>query len=241
MGGMQFGCFRRFTQTKYYNSDWTGDVMVKLSSGGAVLLGFIVMAPLVLYSQSVGHERTRADFVSSDGVFRVSYPDSAVACRRDPNQTDWWLPSESCDADTPVCSDVFCDSTETAVCIAYPAGQMKGTSFQAAGFSVNELKKIATEADCLRVDEPPPQVGRVRNETVNGVKFIVVETDGVGAGNFIDGYAYRTFHRNRCYELDIRIAYSNPANAEAGTMKDFDLKVVHRQLKQILDTFTFLK
>jgi hypothetical protein len=109
---------------------------------------------------------------------------------------------------------------------------MKGTNFQAAAFSVSELKAGTTQAECLKAEEPPPHVGRARRETVNGVTFTVIEIDGVATGNLIDDYVYRSFHRDKCYELDVRIAFSNPANADPGTMKNFDLAVVHHRLKQ---------
>ena len=64
---------------------------------------------------------------------------------------------------------------------------MSGTNFQAAAFSVSELKAATTQAECLKVEEPPPHVGRARRETVNGVTFTVIETDGVATGNLIDG------------------------------------------------------
>jgi len=118
---------------------------------------------------------------------------------------------------------------------------MKGTNFQAAAFSVSEIRAATTQAECLKMEEPPPHVGGARKETVNGVTFTVMETDGVATGNLIDGYVYRSFHRNKCYELDVRIAFSNPAYADLGTMKNFDLEMVHRRLKQVLDTFKFVE
>jgi hypothetical protein len=116
---------------------------------------------------------------------------------------------------------------------------MKGTNFQAAAFSVSELK-AATTAECLRVEEPPPHAGSVHKETVNGVTFTVIETDGVATGNLIDGYVYRSFHREKCYEMDVRIAFSSHAYG-LETMKNFDVEVVHQRLKQVLDTFKFVK
>ena len=115
----------------------------------------------------------------------------------------------------------------------------EGELSQAAAFSVSELNAATTQAECLKVEEPPPHVGRARRETVNGVTFTVIETDGAATGNLIDGYVYRSFHRDKCYELDVRIAFSNPANADPGMMKNFDLAMVHHRLKQVLDTFKF--
>jgi hypothetical protein len=179
-------------------------------------------------------------FTSTDGTFYFEYPTSFARCGRNPNQPDRWGPDESCEAFIPVCSDYSGQSDGTVTCIAYPAERMKGTHFQAAAFSVSELK-AATTAECLRVGEPPPHVGSVHKETVNGVTFTVTETDGVETGNLMDGYVYRSFHREKCYELDIRIAYSNHVYADPGTRKNFDVEVVHHPLKQVLDTFKFVK
>jgi hypothetical protein len=206
------------------------------------LLGLILTSLVILAAQEDStHKARKNGFTSTDGTFHFEYPPSLVRCGRNPNQPDRWGPDESCEAFTPVCSDFSGQSDGTVTCIAYPAEGMKGTNFQAAAFSVSELKAATTQAECLKVEEPPPHVGRARRETVNGVTFTVIETDGVATGNLIDGYVYRSFHRDKCYELDVRIAFSNPANADPGTMKNFDLAVVHHRLKQVLDTFKFVQ
>ncbi len=187
------------------------------------------------------HESGKHVFTSTDGTFHFEYSAFLVPCERNPNRADLWRPDVSCEAFTPVCSDFAAQSNETVACIAYPAEAIKGTDFEAAAFSVSELKAATTEAKCLKVEGPPPRVGSARKETVNGVIFTVVETDGVETGNLIDGYVYRSFHRNKCYELDVRIAYFNPAYSDPAAIKDFDFKAVHHRLKQVLDTFTFVK
>ena len=205
----------------------------------ATLLGIILTSFVILtYSADKGRKN---DFTSTDGAFHFEYSASVVRCGRNPTQPDRWGPDESCEAFTSVCSDFSGQSDGTVTCIAYPAAEMKSTNFQAAAFSVSEIKGATTQAECLKVEEPPPHVGSVRKETVNGVIFTVIETDGVATGNLIDGYVYRSFHRNKCYELDIRIAFSNPAYADPGTMKNFDLEMVHHRLKQVLDTFKFVE
>ena len=206
------------------------------------LLGIILASFVILTAQETAARKgIKTGFTSTDGAFHFEYPASLVRCGRNPTQPDRWGPDESCEAFTPVCSDFSGQSDGTVTCIAYPAAEMKGMNFQAAAFSVSEIKGATTEAECLKVEEPPPHVGSVRKETVNGVIFTVIETDGVATGNLIDGYVYRSFHRNRCYELDVRIAFSNPAYADPGTMKNFDLEMVHHRLKRVLETFKFVK
>ena len=214
---------------------------MKLKRATSLLIALSITTSLILTAQQNRRRPGgRLTFASPDGSFRFAYSDSLVSCRRDPNQSQRWIPDESCEAYTPICSDFSGDSTGTVACIACSAGPMKGSNFQAAAFSVNELKEVKSEAECERLTEPPPQVGKPHSDILKGVKFVVTETDGVAGGNLIDGTAYRSFYRNKCYELDTRIAFSNAANANPGT-KSFDAKAVQRKLKQVLDTFEFTK
>jgi hypothetical protein len=163
------------------------------------LLVLVLMFVAIFSAQEhSGKDRGKNSFTSPDGTFQFEYPASLVRCARDPNQHDLWEPTESCEAYIPVCSDFSGASGGTTACIAYPAEGMKGTNFQAAAFAVNEQKAISTNAECLKIEEPPPHVGNARQENVNGVMFTVVETDGAAAGNLIEGYAYRSFHASKC-------------------------------------------
>ena len=207
-----------------------------------VLLGLVLASLSALEAQEASARKDRrTSFTSTDGAFYFEYPASFVRCERNPNQPDRWGPDESCEAFTPVCSDFSGQSDGTVTCVAYPAERMKGTNFQAAAFSVSEIRAAGTQAECLKVEEPPPHVGSVRKENVNGIIFTVIETDGVAAGNLMDGYVYPRFHQEKCYELDVRIAFSNHADTGPGTMKNFDIKLIHQRLKQVLDTFKFVK
>ena len=60
---------------------------------------------------------------------------------------------------------------------------------------MSELKAATAQAECLKVEEPPPHVGSARKETVNGVTFTVIETDGVATGNLIDATSIAAFTR----------------------------------------------
>lgn len=218
-------------------------LLTRYSGAGLALAGIALtfLHPVVSDpKRQVSHNSAEISFISPDGTFAFKYASSLLMCKRDPNQSNWWTPERSCEAYTPVCSDFSCNKDATAVCVAYPADSLKGTNFQAAAFSVNQ-RDATTIEECLNVTEPPRPVAPIRSETINGVKFNVIETDGVAAGNLIDGVAYRNFHRNRCYELDIRIAFSNIGNFDPGTVREFDYEAVHRPLKSVLNTFQFLK
>lgn len=143
---------------------------------------------------------------------------------------------------TPVCSDYSCNSKNTIACVAYPAGNsLAGMTFQAAAFSVSEQTEVKTENECSQLPEPPPRVGATKTVVINHTKFQLTETDGVATGNYVDGYAYRSFHNHKCYELGIRVAYSNAANYDPGTIREFNLEEVHRRMAVILNSFKFLR
>ena len=161
------------------------------------LLGIILTSLVILTAHADSADKGRKNrFASSDGAFHFDYPASLVRCERNSSQSDLWEPDESCEAYTPVCSDFSGQSDETVACIAYPAAGMKGTNFQAGAFSVSVIKAATAQAECLKVEEPPPHVGSARKETVNGVIFTVIETDGVATGFAINtartrGLAFR--------------------------------------------------
>ena len=205
------------------------------------LLVLVLMFVAILSAQEhSGNGARKNSFTNTDGTFKFEYPPSLVRCANDPKQHDQWNPPESCEAYTPVCSDSAEASSETISCVAYPAEDMKATNFEATAFAVRGQKAMTTNAECLKIEEPPPH-GQARKENVNGVIFTVVKTDGVATGNLSDGYTYRTFHGSKCYELDIRIAFANIGNYPPDTVKSFDAEKVLRALKAVLMSFKFLR
>jgi hypothetical protein len=128
---------------------------------------------------------------------------------------------------------------ETVACIAYPEPLHPGT-LEAAAFSVNLIEEANTESKCSKLPEPPPHVGSTHSETINGVTFSVIQTDGAAMSQYGEGHVYRTFHDKKCYELDIRISSFSGQVTDPPT-KEFDVTPVRESLAQVLKTFKFLK
>lgn len=158
--------------------------------------------------------------------------------RKDPKQGNWWVPTRSCEAVIPVCTYASLSKDATVACIAYPAETMNGTNFEAAAFTVNKLDE-ATADECLQVTEPHPATSH--KVKINGETFDAFDVGGAAAGSFSAADAYRNFHQNRCYELDVRVAAGNIANFDPRTVKEFDYKAVDLALRSVLNTFKFLK
>ena len=215
-------------------------LLTKYGSVGCllVLIALTISQPIVSDRQQRAARKESHRFISPDGMFAFEYPNSLIKCERDPKQSGQWIPTRSCEAYMPVCTDAASTEGATLVCIAYPAEKFSGTNFEAAAFSVNRLDAITAEG-CLQVAEPRPATPH--KEKVNGVTFDVFDVGGVGLGNWLAADAYRSFHQNRCYELDLRVAFTNIANFDPGTVKEFDSEAVNRSLRSVLNTFRFLK
>ncbi len=188
-----------------------------------------------LTAQTPGTSPARKTFTSPDGAFSFEYPQSLVRCKQtDPNSD--WTP-DSCASVIPVCDD-DAHSGGVMACIAYPPDKNK-TNLEAATFSVSEINGDVTENKCL--SGVPNRDFPVHSIKINGVEFKASEVDGVATGSSLDAYIYRSFHKNRCYELDIRMAVSNPALFDPGTIKPVDLNEVRKPLDKVLRSFRFLK
>ena len=159
-----------------------------------ISVGCLSLAFVLTFLQGPASSKPEESFINPDGTFAFKYPDSFVKCERDSKEADRWIPAESCEAYIPVCSDFSGSRGSTVACVAYLAGGIKGTNFQAAAFSVIQVNAVNTDG-CLNIAES--NFRTLRKEKVNGVIFTVIETGDVAAGNLMDGEAYRSFHQKQ--------------------------------------------
>ena len=214
--------------------------MVGLRHSAIIALGVLFwtgLASQTALSQAGSRPRTTT-FTSPAGDFQFQYPASLIKCEHARDED--WRPSDSCMAFVPICSGLSCSSKGTIACIAYPKEQAgKNTNFEGAAFTVNVVKEAANRKKCLSMPDPPAY-GPSRSEAINGKSFTMRHVDGIATGHDLDGKTYRIFRQNTCYELDIRITASNPGISDPPPSK-FDSEAVQNELKQVLQSFTFLK
>ncbi|HEX4021045.1 MAG TPA: hypothetical protein VHX63_07875 [Acidobacteriaceae bacterium] len=188
-------------------------------------------------------------FTSPDGIFQFHYPGLLVRCTRH-TQADGvsedWFPQDSCTAYSPVCDDSSSPDIHTLACLAYPKARFPDyPAFNAAAFSVAQVQQALTEKECLAGSKnwglDPHNTGKTI--TIHHVQFQMFENSDAGMSHYLDEHAYRTFHRNTCYQLSIREASTNPGVFDP-PIKEFtqqDQDEVHNQLQQALDSFRFLQ
>jgi hypothetical protein len=176
----------------------------------------------------------RQTYVSSDGIFRFSYPNAYILNTKE-NADEVGV------SYIPVCSD-------GAVCIVSRRSASEGTNFQAASFQEREIQDATSQAVCLRgLPENAPTYPLPKDDqkrVIGGVVFTHGSETGAAMGHYISSDFYRVFHKSKCYELSVRITSSTFANFDPGTIKEFtseDKKRVQSDLMAILNSFRFLK
>ena len=187
-------------------------------------------------------------FTAPNGVFQFKHSDSLIPCERQKQGAEddfFWTP-DSCAAYIPICDDQGSQGNVTIACFAYLRDEFEEKpAFGGAAFSVEKVTKVANEKDCL--SESPGWVVDEKDSggtiMINGVRFKVLETDGVAKSHSMDGRLYRTFHAGQCYQLSIRWMMTNQGvfDPEVKKFTPSDWNRVNHSVEQARDSFRFLK
>jgi len=133
------------------------------------------------------------------------------------------------------------------VCFAYEKGKFRAKrDFEARTFLVAEIKQAITEEKCLSMfpDWEADSRGKGKIQIINGTTFEEFNDSEGLMSQAMDVEMYRSFHRNRCYELSVRIATIDPDPEVQGASNQFskeDWNEVHKALEGPLNSFRFLK
>lgn len=133
----------------------------------------------------------------------------------------------------PPCNEGF------GYCIYYSASTYVGTNFEAAGLRINQRDDLATEEACLS-EQPAGYTGLVPSITDGGT-YRVATFAGIGdagAGHFSEGTLFRLAWQGECYELETRIAQTQFANYDPGTIRQFtqeDAATINAGFQSLLD------
>jgi hypothetical protein len=176
-------------------------------------------------------------FTSADGVFQFIYPESyeLLVGERMLKAT------QGRHLDIPVC-----DFSTALVCVLHPIERLDDSKVGAAGFSVDVVRGVTTEADCLsyadRLAQPNSEQFQPAAAGVNGRVFRHASTKKTVAGRSQSADLYRTFQKDRCYELRISVSFSDELNvrqASAASPDDARADNTRESLKLILASFAF--
>jgi hypothetical protein len=176
-------------------------------------------------------------YTSPDGRFQLSYPDWFTRCSY---QNDSW---GSCASYMPMCGPVWSPASDTPICVAYPPDKVpRQTYFLGAAFSVSEINGITSKADCEGFAPNASNVGpKQRLKEINGQTFTWISMNGAAMGHAADARAYRGFHDDRCFEIDVVVNFLTGTGYEPGELKEFDTASVKKLLSDTLGSFRFAK
>lgn len=171
-------------------------------------------------------------FTSPDGTFRFN-----------PGVLVRWTKHRhgACDAYISVCNDSSTTPASTLVCFGYPSELKHYGTHVAAAFSVSKIERAVTRKECL--DGSPDGARSGATVTINHVKFRVFHVRDAAMSHYLKGRMYRTFHHDRCYELSVRVTWTNPMvlDPPGKNLTREDWKDLNQRLDQPLDSFRFLK
>ena len=179
-------------------------------------------------------------FTSPDGVFRFVYPETYELLVGD----RILKATQGRQSALPVC-----DFSTAVACVIYPIESERETKLEAAGFSVDTIPGATNEPDCLAYTD---QVAHSRTLDLSQTSISIRSRPfrHASATKKLPGHVqvadfYRTFTREKCYELQIEVSVSDdPAHRKAGvpnSLGDATANTARESLKLILSSVVFEK
>jgi hypothetical protein len=161
---------------------------------------------------------------SPDYGFSIDYPTNVSFYGSHPD------PAEMKGSYIPIC-----DYT-TVACFEYNGNEYEGTILEAAGLSVNVLRDLRTEQDCINIDSGS---GPIKTERINGIKFHYALTGTAATGHEEGGTSYRAFYQNVCFEIAVGTVVTG-ARADEPGIKKLDERKLDKALNEMVHTFRFI-
>jgi hypothetical protein len=179
-------------------------------------------------------------FTNPDGAFHFSYPEDyeLLSGERILKATQGRHPG------FPVC-----DFSKSLVCVIYPIERLGNDKIEAAGFSVDVVPLGTTESDCL---EYADRFARSNSNdehsqpspfSIKGRAFQHVSAKRKMEGHAQSSDLYRTFLKDRCYELHIEVSLADESTAQPRASSKSPVGAVagsaRESLRLILSSVTF--
>ncbi len=113
------------------------------------------------------------------------------------------------------------------------------TNFGGATVIVGRSGSKSAVAQCLIAD-PNAGIASTSTESINGIRFFVSNSTGVGAGNYYETTSYRTVRAGQCYAVEYTIHSTQIMNYPAlYGLRAFDKMKIQSVLQKIVGTFRF--
>ena len=177
-------------------------------------------------------------FISPDGAFQFVYPESydLLVGERILRATQGRQQSIT-----------VCNFSTALVCVIYPIETEEETRFEAAGFSVDAVPGVTNESDCLNYSDQTTQQGgealKLTSISINEHIYHHASARRKTPGHLQAADLYRTFHHDKCYELQVEVSLAEAASAPQPSrlvsLGDAKADSARESLRLILSSFAF--
>jgi hypothetical protein len=165
-------------------------------------------------------------FSNEDNTFTIDYPLLAetITDERDMQEIGY-LPT--------------CNSETGIVCIYFPPKTYPETNFEGAGVSVN-ITDSTTSSECLtqNVNERETEGPQI----IGGITFERFFAGDAATSHQSNGFNYRAWRRNTCYEITTRLNTSTfevHAEGSINRFREEDRITMMRIMDEVVKSFTF--
>ena len=209
--------------------------------------GLIALMAVGICVNAVAESPDRKTYTSPDGKFQFEYTSLIMCVPHGPNAfnvsypwepSDCWDWAEGCGDET--------SPTKTTACLAFPATDLRHRRMVTGGtVSVAEVTDRARESACLDLSEYLFEGLATDQVHVGDLSFVHVERGNAGGGHGDSHSIYRNFHKGSCFQIEITVDTLNGdfdvTPDEAMAIFAEDNAMVRNRLKQVVDTFRYLK
>jgi hypothetical protein len=195
-----------------------------------ILLAILFTAAVVAWAAPAAKKHTEwKTYRDPDYGFMIDYPDSMTFYPGHPVE-----PTQG--AMFPICD-------HTIACFQYNGHALDGTITDAIGISVNIVRGVKTETECI--DSIGPDLDSSKTIHIHGTLFHYGDTSDAGMGSGRSMTEYLAFYQHVCFDVALGGAGRNVAPQD---MKDEGLKYVNRRadrkigndMDRMLHSFTFV-
>lgn len=139
-----------------------------------------------------------------------------------------------------------CDFSRALACVIYPLETREETTFEGAGFSVDAVRGVGSESDCLDYMDRPARAEheiQITSVAINNRVFRHISRKEKSSGHLLDADSYRIFKTDKCYELRIQVSVSDEPHPQrltaANSPGDIKAETARESLKLILSSVVF--
>jgi len=140
-----------------------------------------------------------------------------------------------------------CEFSMALACVVYPIEVQQEARLEAAGFSVGTLSGVTDESTCMDYTDLPASLDD-RRPQLTSIAIHSRVYRHASARKKLPGHvqaidSYRTFNRQKCYELQIRISLSEEAKlqpaSQSAPLPDVQAQTAQESLRLILSSVVF--